>query len=65
MMDEVGSELDLTRVRFLGKLSYELYLSVLKISSVHVYLTYPFVLSWSFLEAMSVGCALVASNTRR
>jgi glycosyltransferase involved in cell wall biosynthesis len=34
------------------------------VSSVHLYLTYPFVLSWSLLEAMSAGCAIVASNTQ-
>ena len=54
---------DWNRVHFLGKLPFASYLKVLQISSVHVYLTYPFVLSWSFLEAMSVGCAIVASNT--
>jgi glycosyltransferase involved in cell wall biosynthesis len=36
---------------------------MLQLSTVHVYLTYPFVLSWSLLEAMSAGCAIVASNT--
>jgi glycosyltransferase involved in cell wall biosynthesis len=36
---------------------------MLQISTVHVYLTYPFVLSWGLLEAMSVGCAVVASRT--
>jgi glycosyltransferase involved in cell wall biosynthesis len=44
-------------------LPYKDYLKVLQVSSVHVYLTYPFVLSWSMLEAMSAGCALVASRT--
>lgn len=56
-------ELDLSRIHFTGMLSYNLYKKVLQISSVHVYLTVPFVLSWSLLEAMSTGCLIVASNT--
>lgn len=56
-------ELDLTRTHFTGLLPYGDYLKVLQASSVHVYLTVPFVLSWSMLEAMSAGCVLVASNT--
>ena len=51
------------QVFFLGNVNYSNYLNVLQISMVHVYLTYPFVLSWSLLEAMSVGCAIVASDT--
>ena len=51
------------RIFYLGNISYEYYILVLQISSVHVYLTYPFVLSWSLLEAMSIGCTIVASNT--
>jgi glycosyltransferase involved in cell wall biosynthesis len=47
-----------------GKVPYGIFLRILQISSVHVYLTYPFVLSWSLLEAMSVGCAIVASDTQ-
>lgn len=55
--------LDLDRVHFTGSLPYSKYLQVLQASSVHVYLTYPFVLSWSMLEALSTGCLVVASNT--
>lgn len=62
-LDEVRGELDLKRVHFLGKLGYADYLRLLQVSAVHVYLTYPFVLSWSALEAMAAGCALVASDT--
>jgi glycosyltransferase involved in cell wall biosynthesis len=51
------------RVHFVGKLAYDHYLALMQVSRVHVYLTYPFVLSWSLLEAMSVGAAIVASDT--
>ncbi len=55
--------LDLNRVHFTGLLPYNQYLQVLQASSVHVYLTRPFVLSWSMLEALSTGCLIVASST--
>lgn len=55
---------DWHRVHFLGNLPYENFIPLLQLSTVHVYLTYPFVLSWSLLEAMSVGCAIVASDTQ-
>jgi len=55
--------LDLSRLHFTGLLPYSDYLQVLQASSVHVYLTRPFVLSWSMLESMSCGCLLVASDT--
>ena len=55
--------LDLSRLHFTGRLPYSHYLQVLQASSVHVYLTRPFVLSWSMLESMSAGCLLVASDT--
>lgn len=51
------------RVHFTQRLPYARYLSLLQISSAHVYLTVPFVLSWSCLEAMSAGCIVVASDT--
>lgn len=63
MLAEVGQRLPMERVHFLGRLAYADYLRVLQISSCHVYLTYPFVLSWSCLEAMSAGRVVVASNT--
>ena len=55
--------LDLSRVHFTGLLPYPEYLQVLQASSVHLYLTRPFVLSWSMLEALSTGCLIVGSNT--
>lgn len=60
---EVQDAVDWSRVFFVGKLPYADYLKVLQVSAAHVYLTYPFVLSWSMLEAMAAGCLLVASNT--
>lgn len=63
-LDEVKDRLDMRRVHFLGTVPYAHFIPLLQLSTVHVYLTYPFVLSWSLLEAMSVGCAIVASDTR-
>jgi glycosyltransferase involved in cell wall biosynthesis len=57
------SDADWARVHFVGFIPYEHFIPLLQLSSVHVYLTYPFVLSWSLLEAMSAGCAIVASDT--
>ncbi|NDC09387.1 MAG: glycosyltransferase [Oxalobacteraceae bacterium] len=57
------SDADWARVHFLGNLPYQQFIPLLQLSKVHVYLTYPFVLSWSLLEAMSAGCAIVASDT--
>lgn len=55
--------LDLSRVHFTGKLPYSRYLSLLQVSSLHLYLTVPFVLSWSCLEAMAAGCLMLGSST--
>jgi len=60
---EVADRVDANRIHFVGRLPYQHYLSALQISSAHVYLTYPFVLSWSLLESMSAGCAVVGSDT--
>jgi glycosyltransferase involved in cell wall biosynthesis len=61
MLREV--DLDPRRVHFVGRLAFEEYVALLQVSAVHVYLTVPFVLSWSLLEAMSAGCVIVASDT--
>jgi glycosyltransferase involved in cell wall biosynthesis len=60
---ELPADFDLGRIHFLGQVPYDHYLKVLQVSSAHIYLTYPFVLSWSFIEAMSAGCAIVGSAT--
>ncbi|NIA72026.1 glycosyltransferase [Pelagibius litoralis] len=56
-------DLDLSRVFFLGRVPYSTYLQVIQVSAVHVYLTFPFVLSWSMLESMSSECLVLASAT--
>lgn len=63
MLKEVGDRLDMARVHFLGRIKYLDYLRVLQISSAHIYLTYPFVLSWSMVEAMAAGCLIIGSDT--
>ncbi|TWT12617.1 glycosyltransferase [Reyranella sp. CPCC 100927] len=63
MLAELDGQLDRSRVHMLNHLRYEDYVNLLRVSRVHTYLTYPFVLSWSILEAMSLGCVLVASDT--
>lgn len=61
--NEIREKVDENRIHFLGYLSYNNYIRALQVSSVHIYLTYPFVLSWSLLDAMSVGCLVLGSNT--
>ena len=56
-------DFDTDRLHFTGRLPRNLYREVLLASSVHVYLTVPFVLSWSMVEAMSAGCLVIASDT--
>jgi len=63
LLKELDGQIDLSRVRFMGRIPYSDYLALLRRSSVHAYLTYPFVLSWSLLEAMSAGCLVVGSRT--
>jgi glycosyltransferase involved in cell wall biosynthesis len=60
---EVASRLDMSRVHFVGAVPYATYLNLLQVSAAHVYLTYPFVLSWSMLEAMAAECLVIGSST--
>jgi glycosyltransferase involved in cell wall biosynthesis len=63
MISELGDRLDLSRIHFVGRVDYADFIRLLQVSSAHVYLSYPFVLSWSLLEAMSLGCVIVGSDT--
>lgn len=56
-------DLDMNRIHFVGGLPFDKYINLLQISSAHVYLTYPFVCSWSLLDAMACECPIIASNT--
>jgi glycosyltransferase involved in cell wall biosynthesis len=62
MLDELA-DLDQNRLHFTGLLPYDQYVQLLQCSTVHAYLTVPFVLSWSLLESMATGCLVVASDT--
>ena len=62
-LKEIEGQYNQANVYFAGNLPYQDYLHLLQLSQAHVYLTYPFVLSWSLMEAMSTQCAIVGSNT--
>jgi glycosyltransferase involved in cell wall biosynthesis len=61
--NEVKDQLDTSRVFFLGRVPNPVFIKLLQVSACHVYLTYPFVLSWSCIESLAAGCAVVASGT--
>lgn len=63
LLAELGGRLDDSRVHFVGTVPHALLHQVFRVSACHVYLTYPFVLSWSLLEAMSCGALVVGSDT--
>lgn len=63
MEREVGKDVDWSRVHFLGRVPYDDFRKIICLSRCHIYLTVPFVLSWSLLEAMSMEAPIVASNT--
>ena len=63
MLKELEGRLDTSRIHFTGYLPHNVMLDVLAVSAAHVYYTYPFVLSWSLIEAMASGCNIIASDT--
>ncbi len=63
MLRELEGKIDYSRVYMPGRVDFPDYVALLQVSGAHVYLTYPFVLSWSLIEAMSAGCLVVASRT--
>jgi glycosyltransferase involved in cell wall biosynthesis len=63
LLGEVGAGLDAARTHFLGRLAYDDFVRLLQVSRLHLYLSYPFVLSWSMLEAMACGAPVLGSAT--
>lgn len=62
MLEELEGQLDLERLHFLGRVPHAQLMALLQASWVHVYLSYPFVLGWSALEAMACGCCIAGST---
>ena len=62
LRDEMGNQLDWKRIHALGQVPHTVLRDVYRISAAHVYLSYPFVLGWSLLEAMACGCSIVGST---
>lgn len=60
---EIDGRVDWSRIHFVGRIPYRRYVSLLQVSTAHVYLSYPFVLSWSLIEAMAAQCLVIASRT--
>ncbi|MEQ1715988.1 MAG: glycosyltransferase [Hyphomicrobium sp.] len=63
LLHELGARIDLSRVHFVGRVPYDTFLGLMSMTRVHAYLTVPFVLSWSMLQAMSAGAFVVGSKT--
>lgn len=63
MLEEVGGRLDMSRVHFTGRIPHEGLVALFRASAAHVYYTYPFVLSWSLVEAMGCEALIIGSDT--
>ncbi len=60
---EIDGRVNWDRIHFVGRIPYARYLSLMQVSTVHVYLSYPFVLSWSLMEALAASCLVIGSRT--
>ena len=63
MLAEVGATIDQSRLHFMGRVPHSDMIAALSLSWAHVYYTYPFVLSWSLVEAMACECLILGSDT--
>ncbi|MGG5885743.1 glycosyltransferase family 4 protein [Falsiroseomonas sp. HC035] len=63
LLAELGPSLDLSRIHFTGRVPHDELHNLFRITRAHIYLTYPFVLSWSMLEAMACGALIIGSDT--
>jgi glycosyltransferase involved in cell wall biosynthesis len=63
MLNELADRLDASRIHLIGRIPYPKFLDLMRVSRAHTYLSYPFVLSWSMLEAMSVETLVIGSRT--
>jgi glycosyltransferase involved in cell wall biosynthesis len=63
ILQEMEGQLDLSRIHFTGRVPHDQLHELFRVTQAHVYLTYPFVLSWSMLESMACGAVVVGSDT--
>ncbi|WP_237216534.1 glycosyltransferase family 4 protein [Falsiroseomonas oryziterrae] len=63
MLGDLAGRLDLSRIHFTGRVAYDALHDLFRVTRAHLYLTYPFVLSWSMLEAMACGALVIGSAT--
>ncbi len=62
-LEQLPACFDTSRLHCVGQLPYAQLLALLQLTTAHVYLTYPYTLSWSLLEAMACGAAVVGNHS--
>nr|WP_294914517.1 glycosyltransferase family 4 protein [uncultured Neokomagataea sp.] len=63
MLAELSGQINLDKVHFVGHVPHDDFRTLIQRSDAHVYLTYPFVASWSLREAMAASCPIIGSDT--